>query len=108
MTKWCATCDTVKDIEAFGNCKSAGDGKQSKCRECQSKYYKAWQAKVKNSPKKTPIQKVCHRCGKKKTADEFFKASSRPDGLQSACAVCAVEYYNKWYQGHKAKKAAAG
>lgn len=38
MTKRCNACGSRKRLDKFNNCKSASDGKQPWCRECQAEY----------------------------------------------------------------------
>lgn len=41
-TKLCKKCGEEKPVEAFAKCSSAKDGKQGRCRVCQTALAKAW------------------------------------------------------------------
>ena len=35
------------------------------------------------------IEKLCGRCGKRKSIMEFYRHSRMPDGLQDRCKICS-------------------
>jgi len=49
-------------------------------------------------------QKKCSHCLVVKTVDQFYKASSAPDGLHNMCKVCKTESLNKSYSKNHRKQ----
>jgi hypothetical protein len=45
--------------------------------------------------------KVCIKCGKELSLDNFNKASGNKDGLNNQCKQCKAEYKKQWYQENK-------
>ena len=48
--------------------------------------------------------KKCNRCNKKKSRKDFFVNSKRPDGLQTYCKPCHLEYGRERYANPEAFK----
>ena len=48
--------------------------------------------------------KICSRCRKEKSQDQFPKASKNKDGLYSYCKDCAVEHATEWNLKNKNRR----
>ena len=85
----CKECKTEKSITEF-ECYKSGDRIKRRliCNECSKE--------IKN--KET---KVCVVCGIEKSKSSFNKDPKTPDGLDSRCKECVVEYKKEYYKENK-------
>lgn len=84
MGKQCNKCKKEKDVDKFGDLKSAKDGKNPTCKECRNLY-----AKNKNFKKpEKEIMVVCTGCHQEKSSLEYYGSHSNTNGLQSRCIEC--------------------
>ena len=88
--KKCAMCFTDKVITEFNfSNRKYGDGRSSYCRQCQSAYYKAYNAARKAAHAKYDRQsKVCRDCKAEKPISQFGKRSISPDKHNIYCKPC--------------------
>ena len=88
--KKCAMCFTEKEILQFNlNNRKYGDGRSSYCKECQSTYYKTYNASMKAAqPKYDRQSKKCKDCGLEKPISQFGKRSISPDKHNIYCKSC--------------------
>jgi len=104
--KKCSKCKIEKDDGEFSKDRSAKDGLQDKCKDCERKYRlenkehisrrnKEYNKLMKDRPKINIISKICGKCKIEKGIDEFNKNKSRKDGLQFQCKCCNKEYRGK-------------
>ena len=49
------------------------------------------------------MEKICKKCGKEKTLDEFSKCKSSKDGYFSYCKLCKKEIDSDYYSKNKVK-----
>ena len=95
--KRCGRCRRTLPTSAFAAKRSAPDGLQHWCRECNS----AWAAehrprKMTTPPAVGPGEKWCRRCETVKPSAAFAVNVRRPDGLQTYCRECqAADYRSK-------------
>ena len=47
------------------------------------------------------IKKVCTKCGKKKSIEEFRQHKGYKDGYETQCNDCKREYHKRWYRKNK-------
>lgn len=45
--------------------------------------------------------KICKKCKKEKSLSDFYKDSSKKDGLQNKCKECCKKYYQSHKKQHK-------
>lgn len=76
----CVSCRETKPATMF---KSDGDVRREKCISCE------------RSERKASNRKFCSGCKKDKSKTDFFKNSSKSDGLGSYCKTCQAERRNK-------------
>ena len=93
-TKYCRKCQTLKPLFDFNVCSRNGDGRQSRCRECEAAHYSKKVQTV--SSEITVVEKSCSVCGIVKPASEFNRRRYSPDGLQPLCRICYHEYMAGW------------
>ena len=97
--KRCLKCGEAKLVECFGKNKSANDGLQGWCKECQREYdRKRHRAKAEAMgirPRSEDVgvgKKRCTKCEVIKNADCFYKSSDVKSGLSSWCKECVLEH----------------
>lgn len=89
-TKLCIKCNKKKPLSAFHNKKAAKDGKQSRCKECNSKSARTWQAENPDKFRKNWEKQYGSR--KKRAAkygltiEEFDLMTETSKGL---CKICS-------------------
>ena len=96
--KKCASCFEKKDYTNFNldQNRKYSDGYQAYCKPCQSAYYKAYNAQMKDAAPKTIVKsKVCIDCGLEKPSSQFGKRSVAPDKLNTYCKPCWRERCQK-------------
>jgi hypothetical protein len=89
--KKCASCFEEKDYTNFNldQNRKYTDGYQAYCKPCQSAYYKAYNAQMKDAHPKVVVQaKVCLDCGLEKPSSQFGKRAVAPDKLNTYCKPC--------------------
>lgn len=88
--KRCDECFTEKQLSEFNeNTKNLKDGKQNKCRECQSAFFKAWAARRSQLQQQVVVDaKVCRDCGLEKPINQFGKKSTSLDKHNIYCKPC--------------------
>jgi hypothetical protein len=107
--KVCTKCKAPKPLGEFYDNPRMRLGKQSRCKECQSKATKKWRQESTDSylastrktarkykaywrthdPHKETEEKLCPHCGKLKSGLDFDECNSVKDGLQSWCRECS-------------------
>lgn len=98
--KICTTCGQDLPINSFNLCSSAKDGHDARCRECQNnatarlKYYE--QRKTETKPQIT--HKICSKCGKDLSIDDFHKNINAKDGYNVWCRFCQSKYGKNYYK----------
>ena len=115
-TKVCKKCYEGKPIEEYHKNRRSKDGREHRCKACQSaryrKYiserygYKPRLPKNKKSyytPKKPrlpksdkPEHKYCSRCREEKHFNEFHNLKRGIDGKNSYCKECAKSWCKEW------------
>lgn len=93
-TKFCHKCQTEKNVDEFSIQRRNKDGRQSKCKKCEQRYYA--EKSKKNNNDVSVEEKECSVCGKTKPASDFNKRRYSPDGLQPLCRSCYHEYLEEW------------
>jgi hypothetical protein len=48
--------------------------------------------------------KKCSRCKELKLLEQFYKSSSKKDGLHNICKPCNKIYHNEYYETHPGYK----
>lgn len=88
--KKCALCFNEKAITEFNiSNRKYGDGRSSYCKECQSTYYKAYNAARKAAQPTVVVQsKTCRDCGSEKPISQFGKRSVSLDKHNIYCKPC--------------------
>lgn len=88
-TKRCPKCGETKALAEFRVCRRNKDGRQSWCTICHKAYV---QARAEGFAARETVERDCRpclRCGVVKSADDFGKDRTRPDGLFPYCHSCA-------------------
>lgn len=105
-TKVCTGCREEKPKSEFYKRSASPDGLQHRCKSCtrdaQKKNRLANKLKNANGVD-TAGTKFCAECKTEKPKKEFHKSSSRPDGLQHLCKLCARDINKKNYFANKSK-----
>ena len=99
-------CFLEKEVTEFNVSNRAyGDGRGSYCRSCQSAYYKAYNASMKDAhAKEVPQSKVCRDCGYDKPIAQFGKRSASPDKHNIYCKPCWRDRsYKAWKKAAREK-----
>ena len=88
--KNCAKCQTEKPLSDYNkNSTGRGDGHMYYCKECQSAYYKAYTAAMRDGEAKVKVSaKVCRDCSLEKPISQFGTKSTSPDKHQIYCKLC--------------------
>lgn len=89
---WGRQCSTCKIWKPRAEMAKAGtkehtDGTTSRCKQCAAKQVDAI-IKARHYPEPTVEYKLCHGCTEIKPADEFYRNTHDPSGLQSSCKPC--------------------
>lgn len=90
--KTCARCEQSKETDRFKSLKTAKDGLNSWCIDCQIEYRNTH---VPNKPKliaEKEGHKVCRRCATEKPFQEFSGNKKIKSGLNSWCKACMSDY----------------
>lgn len=102
-TKVCRTCGQEKPISAFYVSRILKSSRRSYKPDCLSCEIAAGRtARFREKQRTTAARaakaallaqgkKVCAKCGKTKTVDEFFKSAKAKDGRQGRCRICVAE-----------------
>ena len=105
--KLCCRCSKWKDKSHFYGNRRLKDGLDLYCKECVTKYArKCYEQKRQGARRNLRYQnrhrvvnrvkqKLCSKCGKWKAESEFYKDSSRKDGLTARCRKCSYKATNK-------------
>ncbi len=101
--KLCFRCKKWKDESQFHRNRRSKDGIQWKCKECESKYARKRYKRISKTGRRNlryedrhrivngVKQKYCRKCKRWKNETEFYKGSSRKDGLMSRCKKCSYK-----------------
>jgi len=92
IMKTCCKCKVEKPLEEFHKAKSRKDGHGSYCRQCTSKYD---EERRKGVIPQYNTTKICTKCGIEKSGQEFYKETTRKDGLGSQCKLCVSKHCKK-------------
>lgn len=91
MSKLCSRCREVKEDNQFYKTKYLKSGLTSHCRSCQHEMDKNKRLLYKlKGPTIIKTKKMCPRCQKMKTIDEFGIKRDSADGRVSYCKPCWV------------------
>ena len=107
--KTCPRCKKSKQITDFYKSKHTKDGRHVYCADCSKAIKKLSDhknIKKKGSNFKIPDSKVCSRCKKVKSSDNFVKNERSGDGLWWYCKSCDAEYRKIDYKKKAARRAA--
>lgn len=90
IVKKCSICKLEKPVTEYNiSNKKYGDGFHNYCKACQSAYYKAYNARMRQAKaKEVPQSKVCRDCGSEKPISQFGDRSNSPDKHNIYCKVC--------------------
>lgn len=91
LVKTCTACNDVLPYEAFNKFTGAKDGLQSCCRNCQSIRNRLirLRKRVRLIPfREYRMLKVCLKCSKPKTLEQFNTRKVERDGLDTWCVDC--------------------
>jgi len=87
----CCTCREEKSVKCFFKNKNRPNGLEPRCKDCKKIHYQRCVEARKLTKIVIPDSKPCLQCKKIKGKDEFFKSSSRKDGLYNICKECSKE-----------------
>jgi hypothetical protein len=101
--KWCPTCNTIKDLDEFGNSKNCYLGKTGNCLECLRNKDRIRHAKKSKNPGKllrnAELLKEgkahCQNCDTTKDLDEFRANRSTKSGRDGTCKICRSKQERK-------------
>lgn len=102
--KWCRPCQQIKPLEAFAKNRSAKDGYQGHCRDCQVKAYQSRQRAMGKTPRPRDVpegHKYCCSCQQMKPFSEWSRNSRSSDGWQTRCKACASVAGRREYLARK-------
>lgn len=68
--KTCTKCGTEKALEEFPIGKTCKDGREGRCRKCQSDYHKAWHAANSSDPEYILNRRIKGRDAQRKVRDQ--------------------------------------
>lgn len=100
-TKKCSRCGKVKELSDFNDRKENKDGKHIYCKCCVKKCRE--EKKEYNKQHVHEYQKdikICTKCGKTKSIDEFHNSNSTKDGKSDICKECNKDNNKKYYDEH--------
>ena len=101
--KLCCRCKQWKKGSLFHRNRRSKDGLQWPCKECEKKYDRERYERIRKTGRKNfryedrhrvvngVKQKFCHKCKRWKNETEFYKDSTRKDGLMSRCKKCSYK-----------------
>jgi hypothetical protein len=103
--KWCRECDTVKPLDAFQRHSKTRDGRQTYCRDCFARRYRATreaQGLISRPVSLPPGFKFCRGCQETKALVEFPASARARDGRYFRCKACASaiarrDYFKRTY-----------
>jgi hypothetical protein len=103
--KWCRSCEKTKSVSEFAGNRSAKDGFQAHCRECQAQRYRE-KREARGElvrPRVVPEgSKFCRTCRTIKPLTEWSRNAHASDGYQTRCKPCTAadarrKYFEKAY-----------
>jgi hypothetical protein len=86
--KRCSVCHQTKPLYSFHLGGSTIDGRSASCKECANARTRAWISSETPRLKLTVSAKTCPACCVERSASQYHKCRSRPDGLQTYCKEC--------------------
>jgi len=101
--KLCTKCKKWKDESQFCINRKSKDGLQWRCRNCESKYARKRYERISKGARRNlryedchrlvnrVKEKLCRKCRKWKSENEFYKHRSKKDGLMSRCKKCTYK-----------------
>ena len=92
-------CSTCGNYEGKLNCQLIGKIKNPNCIYCSW-----WKERL----DKKMETKICSDCKEIKTINKFYKSKANPDGHQSKCIDCAIEYERERQKNNKETKEIIG
>src|SRR5271169_6532501 len=101
IIKTCNKCTETKPLDEFPIRPDSPDGHRNECKECKSKYLKAYH---KNPPVKEILpygMKRCNGCDSVKSVCEFGKKKTTKDGLKPHCLICTRKEDAAYREEHK-------
>jgi hypothetical protein len=102
MDKFCNKCSTNKSTDNFYINEKRKDGFHPWCTDCSRRLAKERrEANSKREVIEYPETKKCSRCKEVKSATDFNKTKSYPDGLNCDCRECNNKQSNKYYSENK-------
>lgn len=100
----CRKCGEEKDLECFYKDKTSPSGRQSSCKECVKENSRLNRIKRAEREPLTPAPeglRTCSSCGEHRLTTEFYKDSSKEDGLRKQCKVCDKGKDKARYEANK-------
>lgn len=92
LTKQCCDCKKVLSTEKFSKNSDAPDGLEYYCKNCVKTRRKTRIAKYGVSVPYAEIsEKICSKCKRVKSVDEFYRCPSSLDGRRSSCIDCVLK-----------------
>lgn len=98
-TKTCSKCQQNKQATEFTISPRNKDGLRAHCKGCHRQYYYRDRSRWQNT---VPVdEKICHKCGQKKTQVHFHKNKNNHTGLAHSCKECYKAYWKSYYAKNK-------
>lgn len=110
--KFCKDCGTEQPKEYFCKNSVSLDGLGCVCRACRQRQYAEKYSRLKEERSmqsdifRKAARRICTKCKKEKSDNDFYKSSNSPDGLAYQCSLCASTKSRKYQQSEKGKAAA--
>lgn len=106
--KFCSACKENKPKGEFFKNASSRDGLGSRCKECVSRYARAYNKRTRRANEEArargediqATEKYCSACGETKPSNDFYRSLSVTSGLTSHCKKCASQR-SKAYRDQK-------
>lgn len=90
--KQCSRCKKTKPRSKFYRDKTAKDGYQSQCKVCRTKHREEvrqrWPLDIMSAPFPPEGKKICIKCDRLRSVDEFNECPTAKDRLSSRCKDC--------------------
>src|SRR5688572_14616741 len=102
VSKVCSKCKLEKRLTEFYKDKYSKSGYYSSCKTCKN--IKAKELRQKYSRleiREEKDKKVCSRCKKEKTIQEYVKHRSCKDGFDGECKECKYKYNHAYSEARK-------
>jgi hypothetical protein len=101
LSKICSKCNQLKSLEEFNYYNKNKLLKESQCKKCSSQKSRIHREKMKNKLHIIIMSKICTRCNKLKSTNEFHKRYDIKCGLTSQCKNCRSSHMSEIYPNRK-------